>query len=141
MNSRKKYQRKFNKLLRHENKNLEKDELWQGRFYFKQIEASFEKFNDSQEGILYVTLRGVDKQTGYFFDKNIEYAPYLMGLNRWHLIEFINDFIVNRCEAWENSPIAADYTKVKIDENIWKYSYNWFLNYSVFNKERRYYVK
>ena len=109
---RRKYQRKFNKLMRELNKSIANDNLWQGRFAFKQINANFTKFKDNSGGILFVQVRGYDKETGYYKDGYVEYAPYSC-LAAYHLWRFANDFIVNDSGVWKEKPmVLKDYTKV-----------------------------
>ena len=47
---RKNYQRKLNKIIKNINKNIENDELWNGRFIFFQHSAEFEIFPDKSGG-------------------------------------------------------------------------------------------
>lgn len=135
---RKTYQRKFNKLVRQLNKNIAQDELWKGRFVFRQKNAFFEKFDDNSGGILHVILRGVDKKTGFYQDTYIDYAPYF-HFNKYHLWEFANRFIVEGSEVWNEKPApslknAEDFTQTSIDEKIWRKPENWTLSYSAWKE-------
>ena len=58
----KKYQSKLNKKIKILNKDIAEDNLWRGRFIFRQIEAGWEKFDD-KSGILRVIIRAYDKKT------------------------------------------------------------------------------
>lgn len=133
MNMRKNYQRKFNKIMRALNKNIANDNLWQGRFVFRQTDASFYKFEDGSGGILYVEVRGYDKKTGFYKDTRIEYAPYF-SFNEYHLWSFANTFIGEDSGVWREEPritnaTAQDYTSVVPDEKVWRQPKNWYLNY------------
>lgn len=135
---RKVYQRKFNKLVRDLNKNIEEDSLWKGRFVFRQTDASFYNFADGSGGILYVTIRGVDKKTGYYKDVTIEYAPYCSfpGIELWR---FANNFIAQDSGIWKERPAITisntkDFTKIKADESIWRKEANWYLDYAAWKE-------
>lgn len=129
---RKTYQKQFNKKLREVNKQLAADDLWQGRFIFLQKDSSFEKFSDNSGGILYLTIRGYDKKTGYYKDYHLEYAPYLSGVD-WHLFaDIVNHFIVEDCDVWRKEDVRnnrEDFTKVKVNvEKLMAAEVNWFLS-------------
>lgn len=135
---RKVYQRKFNKLVRDLNKNIEEDNLWKGRFVFRQTNASFYNFADGSGGILYVTIRGVDKKTGYYKDVAFEYAPYYT-FARIQLWRFANNFIAQDSGIWKERPAITinntkDFTKIKADESIWRKEANWYLDYAAWKE-------
>lgn len=133
MNMRKNYQRKFNKIMRAMNKNIANDELWRGRFIFRQTGADFYRFEDGSGGILYVEVRGYDKKTGFYKDTRIEYAPYF-SFNEYHLWSFANTFIGEDSGVWKEEPRinrqnAKDYTSVIPNEKVWHQEKNWYLDY------------
>lgn len=97
---RRKYQRKLNKIIRNINKNIEKDNLWNGRFVYFQHSGEFELFSDKSGGIFYVTIRAYDKKTGYYKDYYCDYAPYLDGFYGNFVFKVINDFIINNVKVW-----------------------------------------
>ena len=78
---RKAYQCKLNKEIKMVNKGIESDSLWKGRFKFFQRESNYENFEDNSGGILYATIRGYDKKTGYYKDFRI---LLLNALFLWH---------------------------------------------------------
>lgn len=102
MNMRKKYQRKFNKLIRLVNKTIEDDSLWRGRFVVYQTDASFHKFKDNSGGILYLNLRFIDKLTNFYWDCLFDYAPYIFSKN--HIFGLMNKFIVEYNHTWDENP-------------------------------------
>lgn len=114
------YQRKFNRKIRLLNKNLEKDELWRGRFIFLQKDARWEEFYDHSGGILHLIIRAFDKKTNYYHDYIIEYAPWMTTLN-WHLtMDIGNKFIVEDANVWKEKERpslsnAVDYTNTKVN--------------------------
>lgn len=101
---RKNYQRKFNKLIRSVNKNIENDSLWLGRFVVYQTDASFQKFDDNSGGVLYAELRFIDKWNHYYWDTTLAYAPYY-PFNEYHMYELMNKFIVGYDDAWADMPM------------------------------------
>ena len=132
-NMRKQYQRKFNKMVRETNKALEADNLWKGRFVFKQINADFIRFDDGSGGILRVIIRGYDKATGYYKDYYLDYAPFFRT-NDYHLWETVNNFIVEDAGTWEREPrpslgTAIDYTKWENNDFVWTAKKNFYTKY------------
>ena len=139
MKIRKSYQRKLNKLIRQVNDNIANDDLWQGRFVFRQINVAFERFFDNSGGVLYSLIRGYDKKTGYYKDTWIQYAPYF-DFNGYHLWEMANTFIVEYTQVWQEDPrpsyaTAINFNHVKIDESVWHKPENYNLNYVYWKKE------
>ena len=137
---RKNYQRKLNKLIRQVNNNIANDDLWQGRFVFRQINAVFERFPDNSGGILYSLIRGYDKKTGYYNDTWIRYAPYFNFFNGYHLWEMANTFIVEYTQVWQEDPrpsyaTAINFNHVLVDESVWRKPENYDLDYIYWKKE------
>lgn len=142
---RKTYQRKLNKKVRAINKNIANDNLWMGRFEFRQKDAFFEEFSDGSGGILVTVLRGYDKVTGYYKDFRFEFAPWLHGCD-WKLWEIVNNFIANDTKVWEGAirpslynNFVTDCTNIHIPDEIMKKPYNFYLTYDHW-KERVQYV-
>lgn len=130
------YQKGFTKLLRKLNKSIADDDLWLGRFEFRQQRCSLEEFSDGSGGILYVTIRAYDKKTQYYKDYNIEYAPYL-ELSGYKIWEIGNRFIVEDSEVWKEMPsprdetFVKDYRKIHMPDEKMRLDRNYFLSYSV----------
>ena len=125
---RKKYQKDLNRKIRDLNKNIENDELWNGRFIFHIMATEFERFDDGSGGMLYAIIRGYDKHTGYYKDYRLEYAPYIDKHCGWSIWKIGNKFITEDTDTYKNghNPYQEDkidYTKIKIDDNIWKFKY------------------
>lgn len=105
---RKIYQRKFNQKIHALNKNIEKDPLWKGRFYFMQVGATWWKFDDNSGGELRVQVRAYDKLTGYYKDYFLSYGPWMSTFN-WHLtMEVGNTFVVEDLKVWDIEPNPRD---------------------------------
>ena len=85
---RKKAQRTINKYVHALNKNIQKDNLWRGRFVFRQTDSYWEEFEDRSGGILKVVIEARDLKTGKFWEFAMD--NYDRG---WHLFENANKFI------------------------------------------------
>ena len=99
---RKKIQRHINSVLRDLNRNIERDELWLGRFYCQQKHIHFER---SEDGSYIYTVVGVE-----FYDRKTGKAKHIwfhkedfMG-STWKIWCAMNDFIVEWCEVWKEDP-------------------------------------
>ena len=96
--NRKRHQREMNKIMRELNKNIEKDNLWKGRFYVRQITSQWREYEDKSGAELYVVLQFYDKETG--ISKKVAGA-----VNAWRFFDGIslwwemNDFIVKDVKA------------------------------------------
>lgn len=120
---RKKYQNYFNKKIKQMNKGIYDDNLWKGRFVFRQIAADWERFDDNSGGLLWVILRAYDKETDQYRDFGIETAPWRVTLD-WHLaMDVANKFIVDDIDAWheEINPYKneKDWRKIKVRDEVW----------------------
>ena len=120
---RKKYQNYFNKKIKQMNKGVYDDNLWKGRFVFRQIAADWERFDDNSGGLLWVILRAYDKETDQYRDFGIETAPWRVSLD-WHLaMDVANKFIVDDIDAWheEINPYKneKDWRKIKVRDEVW----------------------
>lgn len=135
MKMRKRYQRGFNKLMRQLNQNIENDNLWKGRFVFRQIDCQFQKFEDNSGGVLHSFVRAYDKHTDYYKDYHIEYAPYLHFAGSY-LWEMANTFIVEDACVWQQGNLrpetSLDFRNMIVPKEIWKNKeYNWYRSYKV----------
>lgn len=91
---RKKYQRFLNKIVRELNKSIEKDKLWNGRFFIHQLKSNWIEYKDHSGGVLEVYLEFKDKKTkltwrGYFniFDIYCHYHYF------YEIFKKFNDFV------------------------------------------------
>ena len=105
---RNKCQKKLTKLIREMNKDIEKDNLWLGRFYMMQRRTMWYEFpstidNKDASGYLMAQIRCYDKITGYYHDYIIEYAPYLY-IQYGRIWKVMNDFITKDLGVWEIFP-------------------------------------
>lgn len=130
---RKNYQKKLNKLIRQLNQSIAEDPLWKGRFVFFQTRTSWWRFDDCSGGLLTSFIRGYDKETGYYHDYRLEYAPWIRVIY-WRIsTNIVNTFIVKDLDIWANTTrkeyIAEDYTKVKVDiSKLAAMPYNFYMN-------------
>jgi len=85
--------------------DLEKDPLWRGRFYVRRIKSDMEWFHDGSGGLMYVTIRIYDKKTHKRKDINTDAVDMQM-----HMFMWINEFIVNDVQVWENEKPYEDHT-------------------------------
>ena len=142
---RKNYQRKLNKIIKNINKNIENDELWNGRFIFFQHSAEFEIFPDKSGGLLYVIIRAYDKKTGYYKDYFCDYAPYLDLFYGRISLDVVNHFIVEDLKVWGEEIDPRDdktkYYNKKVDINsINKLSENYYLDSKSFIENKKHSV-
>ena len=135
MKMRKRYQRSFNKVMRQLNKSMQSDDLWKGRFAFRQVNAKFLKFEDNSGGVLYVYVRAYDKLTDYYKDYYIDYMPYYR-LSKTDVYAMANTFITRDADVWVYSSkdmlrpaTAPDCRSIKVPEDVWKKEYNWYRGY------------
>ena len=124
---RKKYQRKLNKVVRDINKSIEEDTLWNGRFVFHIMVTNFERFSDNSGGMLHTIIRGYDKKSKVYKDYRLQYVPFLR-LAKADVWQIANRFITEDTDTWHNGnnpykEAKIDYTKIKIDDNIWSFKY------------------
>lgn len=138
MKMRKSYQRSFNKVMRQLNQNMQSDDLWKGRFEFRQINVKFERFEDNSGGVLSVCVRAYDKLTNYYKDYWIDYMPYY-HLSKTDVYGMANTFITRDARVWECSSkdqlrpaTAPDFRNVKVLDEVWKNKeYNWYKEYEI----------
>ena len=96
----KKRQRKINARVKMFNKNIEQDELWKGRFYMRQVARKVYYYEDGSFS-LNVTLRIIDKQTGYWDDMRFSEFQIDWG---WKHFEWVNAFIIEGVKVWDEHP-------------------------------------
>jgi hypothetical protein len=101
--NRKRHQRAMNKLMRDLNKNIENDNLWQGRFYVKQTAAQWREYEDKSGAELWVVLSFIDKKTGITYE-TAETVNHWRMWNGSHLWWKMNDFIVEKVKVWDENP-------------------------------------
>lgn len=118
----KKYQSKLNKKIKILNKDIAEDNLWRGRFIFRQIEAGWERF-DNKSGLLRVVIRAYDKKTKLFRDYFLDYCPFFVSID-WSLnMDICNDFIINFLQVWKyENPYKEkeDWTSVDVDDETFR---------------------
>ena len=97
--NRKVHQRAMNRAMRAINKNIEQDDLWNGRFIVRQREADWLPYDDNSGWELYVTLKFIDRCTGHYFVRkcSVNHWTHWGGSALWRAM---NDFIVERCDVW-----------------------------------------
>lgn len=100
---RKRHQREMNKLVRKLNKNIENDSLWQGRFYIRQVDSYWYQYEDKSGYELIVTLRFIDKKTGFYWDTR-EAVNHLRFYNGSRLWWTMNKFITEKTGVWKEDP-------------------------------------
>lgn len=98
--SRKRHQRAMNSIMRQINHNVEKDELWKGRFYVRQIASHWYQYEDKSGAELWVVLRFYDKKTGIVktVAETVNHWRYFNGSHMWWEM---NNFIVNTVNVWQ----------------------------------------
>ena len=105
--NKKRYQREINRLIRKTNKSIEKDDLWNGRFYIKQIESPQWYIHEDKSGAEYfVHLKFIDKCTGRYWVQadTVNHWRGSFG-NGWLIWSKMNWFIVKYLDVW-SEPLA-----------------------------------
>lgn len=97
----KKAQRELNKIIREVNTAIEKDDLWNGRFYIDQISSLWHEYEDKSGGEIFAILVCVDKKNGQFYPYAYHFLPNFK-LSRGHLFWFMNEFIVEVSDTYKN---------------------------------------
>lgn len=107
--NKKRYQREINRLVREANKSIEKDDLWYGRFYIKQVESpQWHIYEDKSGAEYFVHLKFIDKCTGRYWIQ-AETVNHWRGSfgNGWRVWDKMNWFIVEHCNVWDE-PLAKE---------------------------------
>lgn len=105
--NKKRYQREINRLVRQANKLIENDSLWLGRFVIHQVKSpQWDTYEDKSGAEYLVHLEIVDRCTGRSWISADTVNGWRTALgNGWRLYEFIDWFIVEYCNVWEE-PLA-----------------------------------
>lgn len=111
--NRKRHQRQVNKVFRALNKDIEKDELWQGRFVARQRASYFVQYEDKSGYYLVVVYDFLDKKTGQTSRLYNELGWSLSFFNGTKLFMQMNDFIILDCDVW-----GVKQKKDKLKENL-----------------------
>ena len=111
-----KAKRKINRIIRSWNRSLAEDELWLGRFYIHNYATHIHRYGDNSGTYAYIELVIIDKKTGLYkkgqFNNN--------ELETWKIFNFINNFIVDDVDVWNENPsprdnnFKKDYRKIRI---------------------------
>ena len=100
-----KLQRRVNAVVRRQNKALEEDNLWCGRFVVRQKQAVIHEYSDKSGWYGRFVMRIYDKKTGLYKEECFNNYELEHG---WHLWCFVNDFIVQDVKVWEENPSPRD---------------------------------
>lgn len=99
---RKKIQRHINSVFRDMNRNIERDNLWLGRFYCRQKSIHFSKSEDNTYVYAAVEVEFYDRKTGKTMRKWFHKEDF-MG-STYKIWCAMNDFIVEYCDVWNEDP-------------------------------------
>ena len=100
-----KMQRKARKVMQRMNKNIENDNLWQGRFVVRQIGKKFTKYEDGSGYDVVYTIAVADKKTGKYKIARLNQYDLECG---WSLFNLVNNFIVDDVGVWGETPSPTD---------------------------------
>lgn len=100
-----KLQRRVNTIVRKQNKALEDDNLWCGRFVVRQKQAVIQEYSDKSGWYGHFVMRIYDKKTGLYKEGCFDHYDFMHG---WKFWSFINDFIVQDVKVWEENPSPRD---------------------------------
>lgn len=100
-----KLQRRVNAVVRRQNKALEEDNLWCGRFVVRQKQAVIHEYSDKSGWYGIFVMRIYDKKTGLYKEKCFNHYDFMYG---WKFWSFVNDFIVQDVKVWEENPSPCD---------------------------------
>lgn len=101
-----KLQRRVNTVVRKQNKALEDDNLWRGRFVVRQKQAVIQEYSDKSGWYGHFVMTVYDKKTGLYKDEIFNDWDFLH--TGWKFFWFINDFIVQDVKVWEENPSPRD---------------------------------
>lgn len=102
--NRKRHQRVINKAIRDMNKNIQNDNLWNGRFFCRLIHSpKWTLYEDKSGGIMFVNVEFCDKKTQ---------KRWIQGFNTNDMISYhfwmaMNDFIVKQIKVWDEEPAPS----------------------------------
>lgn len=97
--NRKKYQRRMNKIVRHLNKSIKNDWLWNGRFVVSQKGAYFQPYEDHSGALYSVIVVCTDTKTGKHEETWLSNYGTAPDLWRW-----VNKCIVEIWKVWDENP-------------------------------------
>ena len=117
-NGARKLQRKVNAVVRKQNKAIELDSLWCGRFVIRQKQAVIHEYSDHSGWYGSFVMTIYDKKTGLYKDGIFDHCDLLYS--SWKFFWFINDFIVKDVKVWEENPNPRDegFVPTKGYENV-----------------------
>lgn len=100
--NRKKIQRHINKEIRDMNRTIERDELWLGRFYCRQVDIWYESSGDHSYVYCRIGVEFYDRKTGKSMYRVFDKENF-MG-SSWRFWQAMNEFIIDWCEVWKEDP-------------------------------------
>lgn len=106
-NGNRKLQCRVNKVVRAQNKSIENDNLWKGRFVVRQLQANIKQYDDNSGWYGHFVMRIYDKKTGLFRDEIFDNYDFERPYG-WDFFWFINNFIVDDVKVWEENPSPRD---------------------------------
>lgn len=101
-----KLQRKVNAVVARQNKAIEEDNLWRGRFVVRQKQAVINEYSDHSGWYGSFVMTVYDKKTGLYKDEIFDHWDFLHS--GWKFFCFVNDFIVQDVKVWEENPSPRD---------------------------------
>lgn len=107
--NRKVHQRAVNRVIRYINGSIKRDELWRGRFFIRQYESRFFRYEDGSGSQLLCVLRFYDHKTQKYMDMCASSNQIFIhgGLDIWSAMNY---FITRRLNVWRNEDPRADKT-------------------------------
>ena len=107
--NRKVHQRAVNRVIRKINESIKRDELWRGRFFIRQYESHFPRYEDGSGNQLLCVLRFYDHKTQKYMDMCAS-SNQIFIHGGWETWNAMNNFIVRRLNVWKNEDPRADKT-------------------------------
>lgn len=106
--NKKKYQREINKMVRFVNKTLNKDWLWQDRFYVHQNFFCAIPYADHSGMMVHYILEIKDNKTGRIEQQSFDTFDTIYDIFRW-----INDCIIQYWNIWSEDPNPYEVAKIE----------------------------
>ena len=107
--NRKVHQRAVNRVIRKINESIKRDKLWRGRFFIRQYESCFSRYEDGSGNQLLCVLRFYDHKTQKYIDMCAS-SNQIFIHGGWEIWSAMNNFIVRRLNVWRNEDPRADKT-------------------------------